>query len=123
MNPIKTICIIDDTAELLRNLTEFLHMEGFVVWPYLNGVDALDRIRKERPDLIITDLWMPTMDGFVFIQKVRHELMLSDTPIIIFSAKPAQEFEEKAVALGVYHYIKKPSDLETILSTINHLIQ
>jgi CheY-like chemotaxis protein len=97
-------------------------MEGYEVWAYLNGADAINMIRKKTPDLIITDLWMPAMDGFVFIHKVRHELLLNDIPIIIFSAKPSQEFEEKAAALDVHHYIKKPSELETILSTINHLI-
>jgi CheY-like chemotaxis protein len=118
----KIICVVDDTPELLNNLSEYLEMEGFAVWACINGAEALERSRIKSPDLVITDLWMPAMDGLVFIEKLRHDLHLTDVPVIIFSAKPEHEYADRAFTLGVTHFIKKPSNPEVIVSRINQLI-
>jgi DNA-binding response OmpR family regulator len=114
----KTICVIDDTPDLLMNLTEFLHMEGFDVFPFSGGKEALQYLQKSTPDLIITDLWMPPMDGLVLIREIRKYDRFKDVPIIIFSAKPPSEYEDEAKELGVAQYIKKPANLDQILSVI-----
>jgi len=115
----RTICLIDDTPDLLRNFTEFLEMEGFNVWPCNGGSEALKRMENEEPDLIITDLWMPGMDGMAIIEHTRKDKRLDKIPVIIFSARPVQDYEEMARKLGVGHYIKKPATLEEILQVVN----
>jgi two-component system, response regulator YesN len=82
----------------------------------------LQCIEKETPDLIITDLWMPSMDGLVFIEHVRRDPKGEKIPVIIFSAKPFENYQAQAEALNVHHYIKKPATLEDILTIINPLL-
>jgi DNA-binding NtrC family response regulator len=113
------IYIVDDTPDLLKNIAEILQMEDYQVFSFSNALDALDAMEKTVvPDLVITDLWMPTMDGLVFISEMKSHALLKDIPVIIFSAKPVQEYEEQAKRLGVTTFIKKPSTPETILETI-----
>jgi CheY-like chemotaxis protein len=118
----KTICVIDDTPDLLANVSEFLQMEGFAIVPCNSGKEALQYLQQHIPDLIITDLWMPPMDGLVFVEKIKSDVRLSDIPVVIFSAKQLVEYEEKARLLGVVDYIKKPADLDQILNVIYPLL-
>jgi CheY-like chemotaxis protein len=118
----KKICLVEDTPDLLTNLTEFLEMEGFVVWPHRAGADALKRLRSEAPDLILTDLRMTGMDGLELIRHLKELDHLKHIPIIIFSAQPVQEYEEQAKQMGVDHYIKKPASLDDILEIVNRSI-
>jgi len=113
------ICLVDDTPDLLLNLTEFLEMEGYEVWPCQGGTQALERMAGEIPDLVITDLWMPELDGLMLIGKFKKETRLKDVPVIIFSARPLEDYEDQARDLGVYEFIKKPSPLEYILKVVN----
>lgn len=118
----KTICIVDDTPDLLKNLSEFLEMEGFRVIPFAKATDAIEYLDSSIPDLIITDLWMPALDGFVFIETIKANPRLERVPIMIFSAKAVAEYEQRARTLGVSNYMKKPSDLDHLLDEINHLL-
>jgi len=119
---IKKICLVDDTTDLLRNLAQFLEMEGYEVWPYENGHDALERLKTETPHLIITDLWMPEMEGTELIRAVRSMLQLKNVPIAVFSAKPFQEYEAKVKIFNKMAYIKKPATLDEILTVVNELL-
>jgi chemosensory pili system protein ChpA (sensor histidine kinase/response regulator) len=119
----KTICVVDDTPDLLQNFSDFLTMEGFEVWPCIGGVEALERMRTSAPDLIITDLWMPSMDGLAFIGHVRSEQRLRDTPVVIFSSRPVQDYQDKAKELGVVRCMKKPAPLEEILTVIRTVFE
>jgi CheY-like chemotaxis protein len=115
----KIICLVDDTIDLLQNFTEFLEMEGYQVWPCKGGKEALERMKHDAPHLIITDLWMPEMDGITLIEHVKNNNRLKEIPIIIFSARPIPDYEEKALSLGVHTFIKKPTDLDDILGILN----
>ncbi|HMI65908.1 MAG TPA: response regulator, partial [Cyclobacteriaceae bacterium] len=65
----KKILVVDDISSILENLRELLLMEGYAVVTATNGIEALGQLEKEVPDLIITDLVMPQMDGFTFIRE------------------------------------------------------
>jgi DNA-binding response OmpR family regulator len=119
----KKICIVEDTPDLLDNFSEFLRMEGFDIFPCKNGTVAMEVMQCMVPDLIITDLWMPGMDGLKFIEEIRKDNRLNTVPVAIFSAKPMQEYEEKAKKYGVNAYIKKPAVLEDILKIVKELLQ
>jgi CheY-like chemotaxis protein len=118
----KTICVVDDTPDLLTNISEFLQMEGFDVAAFLGGHEALEYLKAHVPDLIITDLWMPSMDGLVFIERLKSDIRLNGVPVVIFSAKHLSEYELKAKQLGVTDYIKKPADLDHMLEVIYPLL-
>lgn len=116
------ICLVEDTEDLRTNVREFLEMEGFEIWEFRNAQDALAKISTELPDLIITDLWMPVMDGLTFIDQLKRSSSSRQVPVIIFTAKPLQEYEAKAKQLGVLDYVHKPASLEDLLQKIRKLI-
>jgi CheY-like chemotaxis protein len=115
----KKILLVEDTLEALDNMKELLSLEGFEVITSANGQDAFDKLYLYRPDLIITDLRMPRMDGFELITKLKESKIYRDIPIIVFSANATPDFERQAIAMGAIHFLKKPSPTDLILSTIN----
>ncbi|MFN8342306.1 MAG: response regulator [Cyclobacteriaceae bacterium] len=118
----KSILVVDDTPDLLESIREFLVMEGYQVATAVNGQDGLSKLESITPDLIITDLLMPVMDGFTFIEHVKENKKLAQIPIIIFSAKPQKENAPRAEALGIKRFIIKPSPLEDLLQSVEELV-
>lgn len=117
------ICIVEDTPDLLDNLTLFLQLEGYDAIACKNGREALHSIRTEVPDLIITDLWMPEMDGFALIQAIKTEEHLSDIPIAVFSAAPLSESEKKMLDGKITGFIKKPITMDDLVRSINQYLK
>jgi DNA-binding response OmpR family regulator len=119
----KKIMIVEDTPDLLQTLTEFLVMDGFDVTPCLSARVALEKLNHEIPDLMITDLSMPDMDGFQLIEKIRERKELKELPIVIFSARPLQENQARAVSLGVVQYIKKPCPPDELALSVQKILK
>jgi CheY-like chemotaxis protein len=116
------ILLVEDTSEALDNLKDLLSLEGFEVVTASNGQDAFDKLYLYRPDLIITDLRMPKMDGFELISKLKATERYRDIPVIVFSANTTPQFQEQAIASGAAFFLKKPSPTDLILSTIHDVI-
>lgn len=114
----KSIVIVEDTMDLRASLTELLELEGYMVNGFATGEAALVRLESIRPDVIITDLLLPGMDGVRFIRQVRKMHHFLDTPIIVFSAKPAVEYEKETKLAGADFYLKKPSSLDEVLNAV-----
>jgi CheY-like chemotaxis protein len=64
----KKILVVDDTADLLKNIVQVLVMEGYETTAAVNGQDAVNKVMESIPDLVITDLLMPVMDGYTLIE-------------------------------------------------------
>lgn len=112
--------LVEDTPDLLENLTDTLRMEGYDVTTATNGVEALEILSTKIPDLIITDLLMPKMDGFTLIKEIKTIQNLNKVPVMIFSAKPINDKE--ANELGANFYVKKPCAIENLLKSIHEII-
>jgi threonine synthase len=90
------IAIVDDTADARRLIRRILESQGnFTIFEATNGVEALDLVRKEHPNLIILDLMMPEMDGFTFIERMQANSDTADTPIIVVTAKELTPAEKE----------------------------
>jgi len=114
------ILIVDDRALNRQFLTALLGYVGYHLLEATNGAEALEKLRAERPDLVITDLLMPTMDGFQLVQQIRADPLISETRVIFYSATyRLQEAKSLADACGVSIVIPKPSEPQIILETIN----
>lgn len=118
----KKILIVEDTETLLKEMQFFLTMESFEVFPFADPISAYAHLSNNIPDLIITDLTMPKMDGFDFIRQIRQSPSLTNVPVAVFSARPFIENKEMADRLGVAKYISKPATLDLLLEEINHII-
>jgi CheY-like chemotaxis protein len=118
----KKILIVEDTKEALDNLKDLLSLEGFEISTAVNGMDAIDKLYLYTPDLIITDLRMPKMDGFDFIEKIKRSDELKSIPVVVFSANATPENENKSMQLGALKFLKKPTPIESILSSIHEIL-
>jgi CheY-like chemotaxis protein len=116
---IKKICMVEDTQDLLDNITTLMSLEGFDVLPCSNGAMALEKLKNFTPDLIITDLWMPVMDGFAFIEEARRVPALAAVPIMVFSAAPLKPAERDALDKRIVRFITKPVTAEDFLEAVN----
>jgi len=118
----KKIFIIEDTIEILENLREFLTIEGFEIITACNGEEAMFKFYMYTPDIIITDLRMPKMDGFTLIEKIKKTESLKSIPIIVFSANVSVENENKSLQEGANVFLKKPCTADNLLESIRQLI-
>jgi DNA-binding response OmpR family regulator len=104
------ILVVDDEDDLRIIFQKYLEHSGHQVVSVENGKEAVEKVKTERFDLIITDLMMPVMGGFEAIQKIREMKELPFTPIIIISALETSGDIEKGLKLGADEYVVKPID-------------
>lgn len=108
------ILVVEDDVPILIELEKTLQIFFDVVYTAQNGHDAYLIYKREKPDMVITDIKMPLVNGIEFIKKIRAEDY--DTSIVLMSAYSEQETLLKALNLGVDGYIIKPVELEELLS-------
>ncbi len=119
----KHILVVDD-SKTIRNLVGFvLSAEGFQVTFGVDGLDGLEKLYSmERVDLIVSDINMPRMDGFTFIQSLREQSAYKNVPIIILSTEGDQADINKGMALGANLYIVKPTEPKQLVRNIKMLL-
>jgi two-component system, chemotaxis family, chemotaxis protein CheY len=118
----KNILIVDD-SELIRNFHSYkLRSAGFNVFSAGDGYDALEQIYSKRVDLIITDINMPKMDGYILIEKIRSDAQFEDTPIVIVSTEEEMEDKQKGFDIGANAYIVKPTQPDVLIENIKMLL-
>jgi CheY-like chemotaxis protein len=114
-----TILIVDDRAVNRQFMSSLLRHFDYTVLESVNGVEALFTVQTERPDIVITDILMPRMDGLQLVQQIRNDPVSRSTKVIFYSATyRLQDAREMAASLGVEHLISKPAEPTVILDTI-----
>ena len=117
------VLIVEDVANVLELLEVTLRFKGYAVVTARNGEEALEAIEKQRPALIVTDILMPKMDGYAFVQKLRLNAKTRDIPVVFLSATyVTPEDKEFALSLGAARFMEKPIDTEDFLLTIAELV-
>jgi DNA-binding response OmpR family regulator len=119
-NKIK-ILVSEDNADIRKILVMRLEINGYTVIQAQDGEEALDKIKKEVPDLVILDLMMPKISGFEVCRMIKFDDKYKDIPIIVLSALDQQADREKAIENGADAYFIKPFDLELLLNKIESL--
>jgi two-component system, OmpR family, KDP operon response regulator KdpE len=109
------ILIVDDEAQITRVLRTSLVSNGHEVTVARDGVDALEKFLKAKPDLVITDLAMPTMDGVELTREIRER---SDVPIIVLSVRNNDLSKVAALDEGADDYITKPFSIQELLARV-----
>lgn len=89
--PKKKILVVDDEVSLVSVLAQRLRLQNYDVVTALDGVQALDKALNEQPDLIISDVMMPNMDGYTFVRQLRAAPSLSHIPVIILTGQAKTE--------------------------------
>jgi two-component system chemotaxis response regulator CheY len=119
----KTVLVVDD-SKTIRNLVAFiLKSEGIEVVTAENGLDGLEKLYSIQDiALILTDINMPRMDGFSFIEAVRKQDIYKDIPIIILSTEGGEDDMQKGMNLGANLYMVKPAQPERMVRNIKMLL-
>jgi chemotaxis protein histidine kinase CheA len=119
----KSVLVVDDSLPTREIEEEILQLEGYRVDTAADGVEALDKAKNTRYDLICTDLNMPLMDGFMFTENIRKNAELAEIPIIVISSKSSEEDQKRAALLGANRYIIKNSfNNHNLLAAVRELI-
>jgi type IV pilus assembly protein PilB len=117
------ILIVDDEEGILKVLDKIVTTAGYDVIKARNGQECIEKAFRTRPDLIITDLMMPVMDGYAAVKQLRSQLETAIIPIMMLSAKQDKESEIKGINFGADEYLPKPIDKEKLLARIKMLLR
>ncbi len=118
----KKILIADDRSEVVELVKVTLEGEGYQTIDASDGREALEKIGKEKPDLILLDIIMPRMDGFEVLSKVKKDPKTKDIPVIMLTAKGQKIDKEKGGRLGAQGYIIKPFSPSALLKKIEEIL-
>ncbi len=117
-----SILIVED-EHTLRRLLEYRLSKQYDVRTASNGEEALARIEEKIPDMIISDIMMPVMDGFALQNAVQNKKETSAIPFIFLTAKADEQSRMKGLRTGVDDYITKPFDIEQLLRRVDRLLE
>ncbi|MBV9211043.1 MAG: response regulator transcription factor [Acidobacteria bacterium] len=115
MNDKPRILVVDDEAQLTRVLRTGLKSHGYDVRVAADGLTAFETFNDWHPDLLITDLAMPNMDGLELCRRLR---MISQVPIIVLSAKGEEKTKVEALDIGADDYVTKPFGIDELLARV-----
>ncbi len=115
------ILIVDDEVSILQSLSAILGDEGYEVILAACGEEGLDKARKDPPDLIILDVWMPGTDGMTVLDEIKKLYPL--IPVMIISGHGTIETAVKATRMGAFDFIEKPLSIERVLVSIQNAIE
>jgi signal transduction histidine kinase/ligand-binding sensor domain-containing protein/DNA-binding response OmpR family regulator len=118
----KMVLIVEDN----RNLRTQIKLElqnKFTIKEAIDGLDGLEKTEKYFPDLIISDVMMPKMDGVEFCKKIKSDINTSHIPIVLLTAKSLSENKVQGFKIGADDYMVKPFNMEVLIARINNILQ
>jgi two-component system, OmpR family, KDP operon response regulator KdpE len=115
-----TILVVDDEPQIRRVMRTTLTGEGYSVIEARDGAEALNKVRTERPDLILLDMNMPVLDGLQACREIRS---ISELPIIMLTVRSAEKDKVRALDAGADDYVVKPFGIPELLARVRALLR
>jgi pilus assembly protein CpaE len=119
----KRILFVDDEEQIRRLLSSFLTRRGYLVKTAVDGQEALDLLESEQPDLVITDVNMPNVDGVELTRRLRANPIYKSMPIIMLSAKVQTDEILAGYAEGADEYVPKPIEMRILAAKVESLLR
>jgi chemosensory pili system protein ChpA (sensor histidine kinase/response regulator) len=116
------VMIVDDSLTVRKITSRLLSREGFRVVTAKDGVDALQLLGEQVPDVILLDIEMPRMDGFEFTKTIKADAKHSHIPIIMITSRTADKHRARAAELGVDLYLGKPYQEDELLQNLREML-
>ncbi|MCB1189125.1 MAG: hybrid sensor histidine kinase/response regulator [Leptospiraceae bacterium] len=116
---LSSILMVDDNLQNLQVLGNTLRDHGFIPIAAVNGIEALEFVKRKIPDLILLDIMMPGMDGFEVCKKLKEDPFTQEIPIIFLTALSETESVVKGFELGAVDYITKPFNKKELITRVN----
>lgn len=117
--------IVDDSSVMRKIVERALRQSGLSLAPVFEaatGADGLDVLRRERVDLILTDINMPVMDGLEFLRQLRQQELAPETPVVMITTEGSEEHVRQALLAGAQGYIRKPFTAEQVRDRVLPLL-
>ena len=119
----KTVLIIEDNLEIRENTTEILELKGFKVINADNGKDGMLAATKHSPDIILCDIMMPQMDGYLVLKDLKKNPSTAHIPFVYVTASAEKSEVKRAMDMGADGYVRKPFDTKELIDTINKCLK
>ena len=117
-----TILLVDDNADMREYAARLLRTRGWTVVTAADGAEALELARREPPDLVLSDVMMPRLDGFGLLHALRSEESTRTAPVILLSARAGEESRVEGLDAGADDYLVKPFSAQELLARVaSHL--
>lgn len=116
------ILAVDDEPNIVRLIQVNLERHGYQVETANNGAQALAKIKANRPDLLVSDVMMPEMDGFELLANVRRDPSLMDLPVIMLTAKAQDKDVLEGYKTGADMYLTKPFNPQELLAFVKRIL-
>ena len=118
-----TLLIVDDEKEVRSFIAETLKDKFKRIYTASNGAEALEQTRNHQPDIVVSDIMMPKMDGYEFCQILKSDIRISHIPVVLLTAQHTQNSSNISYKLGADAYLAKPFDIDTLLSIIRNILR
>ncbi len=116
----KKILVVEDTISVREELCDILRIENYEVFEASDGHQALAIVKSKMPDLIITDILMPRLNGFKLIKELKKWKKTKNIPIILLTAKAEKADLQHGLELGVKDYLVKPLGILDLINTVKN---
>ncbi|MGB4782946.1 response regulator [Candidatus Methylomirabilis sp.] len=114
----KTILVVEDHQVSRDLVVELLTAAGYIVLEAEDGLGLIERVKRERPNLILMDLQLPRIDGFTLIRQLKADAETREIPVLAVTAYTQPEQKASALDAGCAYYLTKPLDTQAVLSVV-----
>ncbi|HEU4554220.1 MAG TPA: response regulator [Chitinophaga sp.] len=119
----RTILLIEDKPTLLDTLKSLLELYQYTVIVAANGAEGVQQARLNRPDLVISDIYMPVLNGYDMLEQFKQDVALRNIPVIMLTAKTQIEEIDMAMQKGAVGYVTKPFVFKNLHAVIKKFLQ
>ncbi len=122
MSSVARILVVEDDPNILRQIEFNLQSHGYSVTTATTGVEALRQMMLEKPDLLITDVMMPEMDGYEMVACLRADATLSEVPVIMLTARTEEMDMVQGYTSGTDLYLTKPFNPTELIAFVQRIL-
>ncbi|MBH0203024.1 MAG: response regulator transcription factor [Nitrospira sp.] len=119
----KKVLVVEDEQDILQLVTHYLEKEGFRPITAISGLDALKKVKEEKPDLVVLDLMLPEMDGLEVCKRLRSVPDTAMIPILMLTAKAEESDTIVGLELGADDYVTKPFSPKALVARVKALLR
>ena len=128
-HPAKKILVVDDNPVILKTLTSALEPKGYIVFTARDGSEAFNIVRREKPDLLLLDIFFPpdiagsgnTWDAFLIMRWLQRMDEAKDTSVIVISVAEPEKYRDRCLAAGARAFLHKPVNPHELLDTVRKI--
>lgn len=118
----KEVLVVDDDPVLVKTLKAYLERAGYRVNEAAHGLEALQRVKERKPDLILLDVLMPMLDGFKVARMLKFDKNYADIPIIVLTSRGTDAEKEVGKKVGADEYLLKPYKISEVLALVGNYL-